>query len=95
MLKTRGSRGRWWTVATFGFICLCVVMQMLGTTMTLWDLEFQLDPVNAPLLEGFSLPADVLDPLPPGAFAFLSYSAQDTQAILQDRMFFRPPIFNL
>ncbi len=43
-----------WTIV---ILCFCIVMQMLGTTMTLWDFELQLDPDNAPLLEGFSLPA--------------------------------------
>lgn len=43
-----------WTVLV---LCICILMQMLGTTMTLWDFELQLDPDNAPLLEGFSLPA--------------------------------------
>ena len=47
-----------------GVICLCVLMYALGTTMTLWNLEFQLDPVNGPLLEGFSIPATVSNPQP-------------------------------
>ena len=95
MLKMRGSFGRVVMAAVFGFICLCVLMQMLGTTMTLWDFDFQLDPVNAPMLEGFSLPAGASDLWPLVEIASLSYSVATTQAILQDRMFFRPPITKL
>jgi hypothetical protein len=39
-----------------GLVCLCVVMYMLGSTMTLWTMEFALDQTDSPLLEGFSLP---------------------------------------
>lgn len=39
-----------------GFICLCVVMFMLGSTMTLWTLQFALDHTDNPMLEGFSVP---------------------------------------
>ena len=39
-----------------GVICLCVMMYMLGSTMTLWTLQFALDQTDNPVLEGFSLP---------------------------------------
>ena len=39
-----------------GLICLCVIMFMLGSTMTLWTMQFALDQTDNPVLEGFSVP---------------------------------------
>lgn len=94
MLRMRGSFHSYFRIAALAFICLCVVMQMLGTTMTLWDLEFSLDPVNASLLEGFSLPVDFTELPPLAMVASLFYTARELRALLQDRTFFRPPIPN-
>jgi hypothetical protein len=47
-----------------GLICLCVMMYMLGSTMTLWTLQFALDQTDNPVLEGFSLPTALSDATP-------------------------------
>ena len=47
-----------------GVICLCVMMYMLGSTMTLWTLQFALDQTDNPVLEGFSLPTALSDATP-------------------------------
>jgi hypothetical protein len=47
-----------------GLICLCVVMFMLGSTMTLWTLQFALDHTDDPVLEGFSVPTAVSNVVP-------------------------------
>ncbi len=45
-------------------ICLCLIMFMLGNTMTLWTMQFALDQTDNPVLEGFSLPTSVSDVVP-------------------------------
>jgi hypothetical protein len=47
-----------------GIICLCVMMYMLGSAMTLWTLQFALDQTDNPVLEGFSLPTSLSDATP-------------------------------
>ena len=47
-----------------GVTCLCVVMYVLGSTMTLWTLQFAFDQTDNSVLEGFSLPTVVADILP-------------------------------
>jgi len=39
-------------------------MFMLGTTMTLWTMQFALDQTDNALLEGFSLPTTVSNVIP-------------------------------
>jgi hypothetical protein len=56
MLLERGSRLRRLLYYGVGLICLCVVMFMLGSTMTLWTMQFALDQTDNPVLEGFSVP---------------------------------------
>ncbi len=78
-------------VLIVGLVCLGVVMQMLGTTMTLWDFTYQLDPINAPLLEGFSLPASAISV----QSAAVSWRAADhigtLHPVLREQVLFRPP----
>ena len=38
-------------------LCFCVIMSMLGTTITLWNYEEPTDSFTASVLEGFSLPS--------------------------------------
>lgn len=40
-----------------GLLCFCVIMYMLGTTITLWNVEDPTDFFTASVLEGFSLPS--------------------------------------
>ena len=91
MLLERYSTSRAGTVWTVLILCLCILMQMLGTTMTLWDLEFQLDPVNAPLLEGYSLPTVLADASLLLNIAVLAISSETLQKLLRSHGLFRPP----
>ena len=56
MLLEQGSRLRRLLCYGIGLVCLCVVMFMLGSTMTLWTMQFALDQTDNPVLEGFSVP---------------------------------------
>jgi hypothetical protein len=49
---------------SIGLVCLCVMMYMLGSAMTLWTLQFALDKTDNPVLEGFSLPTSLPDATP-------------------------------
>lgn len=75
-----------------GVICLCIVMYALGTTMTLWDLQLELDPVNAPLLEGFSLPATLVDLRPTISNVSLHEIPPFLRMQPKEESLFRPPI---
>jgi hypothetical protein len=64
MLRERGARLSRFFFYGIGLICLCVLMYALGSTMTLWTMQFALDHTDDPLLEGFSLPTAVSDVSP-------------------------------
>ena len=64
MLRERGLRLPRLVLYGIGLTCLCVLMFMLGSTMTLWTMQFTLDQTDNSLLEGFSLPAMVSDVTP-------------------------------
>jgi hypothetical protein len=59
MLLERGQRLRQPLCYGIALICLCVVMFMLGSTMTLWTMQFALDQTDNSVLEGFSVPTAV------------------------------------
>ena len=40
-----------------GLLCFCVIMFMLGATITFWSFEDPTDSFTASVLEGFSLPS--------------------------------------
>ncbi len=91
MLLMRNSFHRSTMAHAVLVICLCVFMQMLGTTMTLWDLELELDPLNASLLDGLSLPAFSSDVRPSHAVALLEQSRTSSPYFLHAHSLFRPP----
>ena len=67
-----------------GLLCLCLLMYVLGSTMTLWAMEFP--------LEGFSLPTTLSDLVP-----LLSASSAGESSIpilrpLSEHGLLRPPI---
>ena len=64
MLSGRGTRISLIVFYGIALVCLCVVMFMLGSTMTLWTLQFAFDQTDNSVLEGFSLPTVVADILP-------------------------------
>jgi hypothetical protein len=64
MLRARGAFLPRLLFCGVCLIGLCVMMFMLGSTMTLWTMQFALDHTDNPVLEGFSLPAVVSDLTP-------------------------------
>lgn len=64
MLLERGPGLRQLLCYGIALICFCVVMFMLGSTMTLWTMQFALDQTDNPVLEGYSVPAAVSNPTP-------------------------------
>jgi hypothetical protein len=55
MAPTRSARTRL-TPALFNlFLCIVIVMQMLGATMSFWTLSFDSNVIESSLLEGVSL----------------------------------------
>jgi hypothetical protein len=78
-------------VLIIGLVCIGVLMQMLGTTMTMWDLSYQLDPDNAPLLDGFSLPATFVDIGHHFALRWKIDTVKALHPVLRDQALFRPP----
>ena len=64
MMSGRGKRCSLVVFYGIGLICLCVVMYALGSTMTLWTMQFAFDQTDNPVLEGFSLPTMAADIIP-------------------------------
>lgn len=91
MPLTRGSQRRLLTVVAFGFVCLCVLMQVLGTTLTLWACEFEPDLSNSLLFEGFSLPVSHLELYPPAIIGLAEERLPKVRQTGNDRTLLRPP----
>jgi hypothetical protein len=75
-----------------GLICLCVLMFMLGSTMTLWSMQFALDQTDNAQLEGFSLPTVVWDVSPALPVAPLREASIGVRGALNEHNLLRPPI---
>lgn len=78
-------------ILIIGFVCIGIFMQMLGTTMTLWDLSYQLDPDKAPLLEGFSLPAQSVGIQNHAVVRWRMEAVCALHPVLAQQSLFRPP----
>ena len=52
MLLERGPSFQRLVLYAIGLICLCVVMYVLGSPMTLWTMQFALDQTDTVVLEG-------------------------------------------
>ena len=91
MLLARGSFDRFTTVCALFLLSFCVFMQMLGVPMTLWDFDLELDPVNAPFLEGYSLPTVVSNNEPSHTVALIEYASESLRYCLHAHSLFRPP----
>lgn len=79
--------------AAIVILCLGILMQMLGVTMTLWDpaAPVDTDPVTASLLEDWSIPSSIV-PLrfPPRTLPPTGSSASGP-ALFLDSVPFHPP----
>ncbi len=72
-------------------LCLCVTMQALGAPITLWEPHGNDDLLGASILEGFSIPADLLTVVvsAPEWVAFDHLSFVRSAVVLHD--VFHPP----
>ena len=91
MLHERGSCVRRLVFYGIGLLCLCVVMFMLGSTMTLWTMEFSLEQTDNSLLEGFSLPTVVSDVTPAMPVAPAGPSPIGATQVIGEHGLLRPP----
>jgi len=91
MLRERGPNLPRLVLYGIGLTCLCVLMFMLGSTMTLWTMQFALDQTDNSMLDGFSLPAMVSDVIP--AMPVTPFREQWTGATLNvaEDSLLRPP----
>lgn len=94
MLIRRGWTHHSMTFGAVCFICLCVFMQMLGTTMTFWNLNLPLDSVDTPTLEGFSLPTTSSSLQPSGEIRPYQNSSPSLRPFLREQALFHPPILS-
>jgi hypothetical protein len=87
---------RAWSLLAIMVLSLCLGMQVLGTTMTLWDLAFVPDNARDALSEGFSLPQPLfvvalIARLPRYRVTIGMASDPLRETLLSDSLF-RPPI---
>jgi hypothetical protein len=91
MLLDRGSSLQRLILYGIGLICLCVVMYMLGSTMTLWTMQFALDQTDSVVLEGYSLPTTVSDVIPAMLVRPSSETSPDAKSEVNEDGLLRPP----
>lgn len=85
---------RSWSLLAITILCLCIAMQVLGTTLTLWDLEFVPDNTRETLSEGFSLPQSLfLIAHAPRFRVKVGMSSDPLKEALLPCSLFRPPNF--
>ena len=91
MLRERGPHPPRLIFYGISLICLCVVMFMLGSTMTLWTMQFSLDPAHHVVLEGFSLPATLPDATPAMPVTPSPETSPDAKRDVNEHDVLRPP----
>jgi len=91
MAPMRSTQTSWSRLLFFCLLCITVAMQMLGTTTSLWTLQFASDPVSASISEGFSLTPAQLSLIPRGSTTWLVDPPAANQPILHDEVLLRPP----
>jgi hypothetical protein len=74
-----------------GVICLCVMMYMLGSTMSLWTMQFALDQADNMVLEGFSLPTTLPDMNPAMPVSSSPGTSPTIKTDVNERSLLRPP----
>jgi hypothetical protein len=92
MLRERLSGFRRIMCYGIGLVCLCLVMYVLGNTMTLWTMEFPLDQTDSPLLEGLSLPTILSDLIPRPSVTPAGENSLTALKQLSEHGLLRPPI---
>ncbi|HKY71278.1 MAG TPA: hypothetical protein VJL88_05115 [Nitrospira sp.] len=91
MLLERGRHLPRLLLYGIGVICLCVMMYMLGTTMSLWTMQFALDQADNMVLEGFSLPTTLPDMNPAMPVSSSPDTSSPVKRDVNDRSLLRPP----
>jgi len=91
MLGERGASLPRFLLCGICLVCLCVIMFMLGSTMTLWTMQFALDHTDNPVLEGFSLPAWVSDVTPAMPAALCREPSSGVKTDVNEHSLLRPP----
>jgi hypothetical protein len=91
MLRERGRYLSRLILYCIGVVCFCVAMNMLGSTMTLWTMQFALDQTDNVVLEGFSLPAAVSDVVPAMPVTPSREASAGVKKDLNEHNLFRPP----
>ena len=91
MLRKRGPCLRRLVFYGIALLCLCVVMYALGSTMTLWTMEFSLEQTDNPLLEGFSLPTVLSDVTPAMPVSSAGPSSTVAEQVIDGHGLLRPP----
>jgi hypothetical protein len=92
MLVERGARVPRLVFYGIGLICLCVVMFMLGSTMTMWTMQFALDQTDNALLEGFSLPTIISNIIPTMPVTPARETSSGVKRDVNEQSLLRPPI---
>lgn len=76
---------------SIGIVCLCVVMYMLGSPMTLWTMEFLVDQTDSSVLEGFSVPTTSVHLKPAMPVSSHGEETSHLQTWLSEHHLLRPP----
>ena len=74
------------------FLCVCVIMQMLGVPVTLLSPLLTIDTLGASVLEGFSVPSMSLRLDPSVEFLQVADVASPLPVSLLPSVFFHPPV---
>ena len=84
-----GSQGPLFGIVLF--LCICVIMQMLGVPVTLLSPVLTLDTLGASVLEGFSVPSTSLRLDPSIEFLQVADILFPLHVSLLPSVFFHPP----
>lgn len=84
-----------WSLLAITILSFCLGMQVLGTTLTLWDVEFVPDNGWEALSEDFSLPESLfLIAHTPRLHMKVAISSAPPKEALLSHSLFRPPTFS-
>lgn len=72
-------------------LCLCVLMQMLGTPTTMWNPGCSVDGLHVVIVEGLSIPPTVTTPCQTFIGALPPDRSMKSPVPLLDRSLFHPP----
>ncbi len=93
MAPTRSTRLSAISILVNSLLCFVILMQMLGTTTSLWTFDFETDVLEASLQEGFSVPPSQVPPTPIFTALPAVQSSAVPPSVLLEETLFRPPYF--